>query len=164
MIDKVDLVFHYGGKWVLSPQLVYIKKLSQSWKEYAIDMLSYIDIYVEFIETFGFKAVKQLLVTGPSGRYFMLKDDSSIRTLQSIFSYDFRVIQLFAVDEGETPVIAPNISLINEPTVNTIDIGIGTDCESSEEEENNEPIPSDYSSEELKVFRKEKKIEKSMTD
>ncbi|PHT60112.1 hypothetical protein CQW23_02475 [Capsicum baccatum] len=118
-------------------------------------MLSYIDIYVEFIEKFGFKAVKQLLVTGPTGRYFMLKDDSRIRTLQSIFSYDFGVIQLFAVDEGETPVIAPNISLINEPTVNTIDIGIGTDCESSEEEENNEPIPSDYSSEELKVFRKE---------
>ncbi|PHT38651.1 4-hydroxy-3-methylbut-2-enyl diphosphate reductase, chloroplastic [Capsicum baccatum] len=58
------------------------------------------------------------------------QDDSSIRTLQSILSSQFRVLQLFAIDEG-------------------------TDAE-SEEEDNNEPVPSDYDSEELEFFRKKK--------
>ncbi|PHU21975.1 4-hydroxy-3-methylbut-2-enyl diphosphate reductase, chloroplastic [Capsicum chinense] len=61
----------------------------------------------------------------------------------------------FAIDEGEASVIAPNIFLVNQPSLNEEDVGIGTDAE-SEEEDNNEPIPSDYDSEEFEFFRKEK--------
>ncbi|PHT78829.1 hypothetical protein T459_16881 [Capsicum annuum] len=64
-----------------------------------------------------------------------------------IEKFDFTAVKKLLVtrptDEGETTVMASNISLINEPNVNIIDIGIGTDCESSDEEEDNEPIPSD---------------------
>ncbi|KAF3659192.1 hypothetical protein FXO38_12803 [Capsicum annuum] len=132
-----------------------IKKLNQSWEGYDVDLLSYIDITTVFIEKLDFKVVKQLLVTGPNGKYFLLKDDLSIRTLQSVLSSQFRVLQLFAVDEGEASVIAPNIFLFNQPSLNEEDIGIGTDAE-SEEEDKNEPVPSDYDSEELEFFRKEK--------
>ncbi|PHT86218.1 hypothetical protein T459_08324 [Capsicum annuum] len=91
----------------------------------------------------------------PNGKYFVLEDDSRIRILQSILSSQFRVLQRFAIDEGEASVIAPNIFLVNQPSLNEEDVGIGTDAE-SEEEDNNEPIPSNYDSEEFEFFRKEK--------
>lgn len=55
-----------------------------------MDLLSYIDICLESTENFGFREVKQLLVTGPSGRYYLVEDDSSIRTLQSPLSSKFK--------------------------------------------------------------------------
>ncbi|PHU14948.1 40S ribosomal protein S13 [Capsicum chinense] len=66
-----------------------------------------------------------------------------------------RALQLFAAVEGEASVVAPNIFLVNQPSLNEEEVGIGTDAE-SEEEDNNEPVLSDYDSEELKFFRKEK--------
>jgi len=159
MTEKVDLVFNYGGKWVLSPQVVYIKKLNETWHGYDVDLLSYIDICSEFIEKYGFRAMKQLLVTGPTGRYYLLEDDSSIRTLQSALSSQFIVLQLLVVDEGEATVVIPNICDLNKPC-HAVPVEVATDCESNEEDEDqNEPIPSDYNSDELEVFRKEKNRE-----
>ncbi|PHU00247.1 hypothetical protein BC332_30034 [Capsicum chinense] len=66
-----------------------------------------------------------------------------------------RALQLFAADEGEASFVAPNIFLVNQPSLNEEEVGIGTDVE-SEEEDNNEPVLSDYDSEELEFFRKEK--------
>ncbi|KAF3678224.1 hypothetical protein FXO37_04494 [Capsicum annuum] len=66
-----------------------------------------------------------------------------------------RALQLFVADEGEASVVAPNIFLVNQPSLNEEKVGIGTDAE-SEEEDNNEPVLSDYNSEELEFFRKEK--------
>ncbi|KAM3375216.1 hypothetical protein P3S68_013930 [Capsicum galapagoense] len=66
-----------------------------------------------------------------------------------------RAIQLFAADEGEASVVAPNIFLVNQPSLNEEEVGIGTDA-GSEKEDNNEPVLSDYDSEELEFFRKEK--------
>lgn len=162
MTKKVDLVLNYGGKWVLSPQVVYIKKLNETWHGYDVDLLSYIDICLEFINKCGFRAVKQMLVTAPTGRYYLLENDSSIRTLQSALSSQFSVLQLFAVDEGEATVVIPNICDLNKPYP-VVPVEVATDCESNEEDEDqNEPIPSDYNSDELEVFRMEKK-ERSMT-
>ena len=53
MVDKVDLLFYYGGKWVLTPNVIYIKKFTHVWKEYDLDLLSYIDICEEFHEKLG---------------------------------------------------------------------------------------------------------------
>ena len=162
MTKKVDLVFNYGGKWVLSPQVVYIKKLNETWHGYDVKLLSYIDICSEFINKCGFRAVKQMLVTGPTGRYYLLENDSSIRTLQSALSNQFSVLQLFAVDEGEATVVIPNICDLNKPYP-VVPVEVATDCESNEEDgDQNESILSDYNSDELEVFRMEKK-ERSMT-
>ena len=162
MTKKVDLVLNYGGKWVLSPQVVYIKKLNETWHGYDVDLLSYIDICSEFINKCGFRAVKQMLVTGPTGRYYLLEDDSSIRTLQSALSNQFSVLQLFVLDEGEDTVVIPNICDLNKPYA-VVPVEVATDCESNEEDgDQNESILSDYNSDELEVFRMEKK-ERSMT-
>ncbi|PHU22180.1 hypothetical protein BC332_07287 [Capsicum chinense] len=70
--------------------------------------------------------------------------------------YDIGVDLLYYFkDEGEASVIAPNIFLVNPPCLNEEDVGIRIDAE-SEEEDNNEIVPSDYDSEELEFFRKEK--------
>ncbi|KAF3679869.1 hypothetical protein FXO37_03619 [Capsicum annuum] len=66
-----------------------------------------------------------------------------------------RALQLFAADEGEASFVAPNIFLVNQPSLNEEEVGIETDAE-SEEEDNNEPVLIDYDSEELEFFRKEK--------
>lgn len=85
MTEKVDLVFNYGGKWVLSPQVVYIKKLNETWHDYDVDLLSYIDICSEFIEKCEFRAVKQMLVTvtGPTDR-----DIICFRMIQALGLYN----------------------------------------------------------------------------
>ncbi|KAM3336810.1 hypothetical protein P3S68_032510 [Capsicum galapagoense] len=65
-----------------------------------------------------------------------------------------RALQLFDADEGEASVVAPNIFLVNQPSLNEEEVEIGTNAE-LEEEDNNEPVLGDYDSEELKFFRKE---------
>ncbi|PHT69769.1 hypothetical protein T459_24873 [Capsicum annuum] len=95
------------------------------------------------------QVVKQLLVAGPNGKYILLEDDSGIRTLQSILSRQFKVLQLFVVDEGEASVVTPNIFLVNQSILNKVDVEIATDVKSEEEEDNNVPLLSDYDSEEL---------------
>jgi len=181
MVDKVDLLFYYGGRWVLTPTVIYIKKLTHVWKEYDPDLLSYIDIYEEFHEKLGFSKVQQLLLKGPSGRYYLIEGDSGIRTIQTALSVRSGVLELFAVDEGDDVVPAIDISHNNEPYLVTIDaategktseeendenepylvtLDAATEGESSEEEnDENEPYPSDYNSEELESFRLEKKRE-----
>ncbi|XP_027771867.1 uncharacterized protein LOC107016756 [Solanum pennellii] len=185
MVDKVDLLFYYGGKWVLTPNVIYIKKLTHVWKECDPDLLSYIDICEEFHEKLGFSNVQQLLLKGPSGRYYLIEGDSGIRTIQTSLSIKSCVLELFVVDEGDDVVPAIDIShndepyLVtvdvategesseeeedeNEPNLVTVNVGIdvATEGESSEEEnDENEPYPSDYNSEELESFRLEKKRE-----
>ncbi|XP_009759260.1 uncharacterized protein [Nicotiana sylvestris] len=154
MVEKVDLVLNYGGRWVLKPQIVYIKKLTYVLQAYDVDLLSYIDICSEYVEKCGFKKVEQLLITGPSSRYFLVEGDSGIRTLQQLFSDKFSVLQFFAIDEGEEHVPAPSISHHNKPYSVTVDVG--TDCESSEEEEAYELDSSDYDSNQLDLFSKER--------
>ncbi|KAH0632502.1 hypothetical protein KY284_035288 [Solanum tuberosum] len=181
MVDKVDLLFYYGGRWVLTPTVIYIKKLTHVWKEYDPDLLSYIDICEEFHEKLGFSKVQQLLLKGPSGKYYLIEGDSGIRTIQTALSVRSGVLELFAVDEGDDVVPAIDISHNNEPYLVTIDaategetseeendenepylvtLDAATEGESSEEEnDENEPYPSDYNSEELESFRLEKKRE-----
>ncbi|PHT75522.1 hypothetical protein T459_19044 [Capsicum annuum] len=68
------------------------------------------------------------------------------------------MLQLFVVDEGEASVVAPNIFFDNQPILNEVAVGIGIDAE-SEEADNNEPLLSDYDSEELELFRNKKSRE-----
>ncbi|KAH0665257.1 hypothetical protein KY285_026463 [Solanum tuberosum] len=141
MVDKVDLLFYYGG----------------------------------------FSKVQQLILKGPSGRYYLIEGDSGIRTIQTALSVRSGVLELFVVDEGDDVVPAIDISHNNEPYLVTIDaategetseeendenepylvtLDAATEGESSEEEnDENEPYPSDYNSEELESFRLEKKRE-----
>ena len=138
MVDKVDLLFYYGGKWVLTPNVIYIKKFTHVWKEYDPDLLSYIDICEEFHEKLGFSKVQQLLLKGPSGRYYLIEGDSGIRTIQTTLSIKSGVLELFAVDEGDDVVPAIDISHNDEPYLVTVDVA--TEGESSEEEDDeNEP-------------------------
>ncbi|KAH0715349.1 hypothetical protein KY284_008254 [Solanum tuberosum] len=181
MVDKVDLLFYYGGRWVLTPTVIYIKKLTHVWKEYDPDLLSYIDICEEFHEKLGFSKVQQLLLKEPSGRYYLIEGDSDIRTIQTTLSVRSGVLELFAIDEGDDVVPAIDISHNNEPYLVTIDastegetseeendenepylvtLDAAIEGESSEEEnDENEPYLSDYNSEELESFRLEKKRE-----
>ena len=138
MVDKVDLLFYYGGKWVLTPNVIYIKKFTHVWKEYDPDLLSYIDICEEFHEKLGFSKVQQLLLKGPSGRYYLIEGDSGIRTIQKSLSIKSGVLELFAVDEGDDVFPAIDISHNDEPYLVTVDVA--TEGESSEEEDDeNEP-------------------------
>ncbi|MCD7452496.1 hypothetical protein HAX54_017125 [Datura stramonium] len=178
MNEEAHLIFNYGGIWVREPQLVYIKKLIHVWKEYDVDLLSYIDICREYKEKLEFTEVKQLLVVGPSGRFYALEGDEGIRTLQYLLCGEFKVLNLFAVDEGEENVVAPSIihycetftgivdaqdegkknivapSIIDDSEIFSGTVEAGTDCDSNEEEDN-ECASSDYN-EGLEVFRRER--------
>ncbi|KAG5582087.1 hypothetical protein H5410_052714 [Solanum commersonii] len=104
MAEKVDVVFNYGGKWVLTPQVNYIKRLTHIWEEYDPNLLSYIDLCLEYTEQLCFS-----------------KGDSRIKTLQIALSTQSSVFQLFVVEEDEDAVPTLDISQLNEPFPITVD-------------------------------------------
>ncbi|KAK4706271.1 hypothetical protein R3W88_034177 [Solanum pinnatisectum] len=132
MNEKVDVVFNCGGKWALTPQVNYIKKLTHIWKEYDLDLLSYIDLCSEYTEQLCSSKVNQLLCLGPFNKYYLVEGDSEIRTLQNVLSTQSNVLQfqLFVVEEGEDYVTALDISQLNEHFPITVDAV--TDCDSSQ--------------------------------
>ncbi|KAK4376116.1 hypothetical protein RND71_006793 [Anisodus tanguticus] len=56
---------------------------------------------VDQFKNLGFIGVQQLVVTGPSGKYYEMEFDTGIRTLLYLVSDDFCVINMFVVDEFE---------------------------------------------------------------
>ncbi|OIT05778.1 hypothetical protein A4A49_52173, partial [Nicotiana attenuata] len=129
MIDKVDLVFHYGGNWVFSPEIVYNKMSVHTLSGYVSYLVKYDFICEEFTKKLGFSSVEQLLVTGPSGRYYLVTDDEGVKTLQCLFSKDFKVINFFTVDESDLKVFAQNITHHTETY--SIDIDVAFEREHS---------------------------------
>jgi len=127
MIDEVEIVFNYGGSWVISPLLVYTKKLVHSWLNFDPELLSHKDICDEFTSKLGLSRVKQLLVTGPSGKYYIVDGDDGIRAILSLLCEKFKVVNFFVVEEGELTVFAQNITQYSESCL--VDVEVGTDCE-----------------------------------
>ncbi|KAF3647997.1 hypothetical protein FXO37_19664 [Capsicum annuum] len=146
MVEKVDAVFNCGGKWILTPQLTYLKKLAHIWERYG----PYIYIYI----------YKQLLCIGPFGEYYLVEGDAGIRTLQTALSTQSNLLklQLFVVEEDENIIPAPHISQHIGSFLATVDAV--SDGESSKEEGNeNEPVDNDYNRDELEFLEREKKKE-----
>nr|XP_009797929.1 PREDICTED: truncated transcription factor CAULIFLOWER D-like [Nicotiana sylvestris] len=67
LTDTIDVYFNYGGEWVISPEVLYNKRLVHIWNKFDPDLLSYKDLREEFTKELGFIEVKQLLVVGLSG-------------------------------------------------------------------------------------------------
>ncbi|WMV42347.1 hypothetical protein MTR67_035732 [Solanum verrucosum] len=151
-IVLVDLVFHYGGKWIREPKLLYEGKLVYKWEGYDSDLLSFIDITNEYINLLGCVGVQQLIVSVLSGKYYEIEGDEGIRTLLSFVNDKFYVINLFVVEDCELDVDVENITKMLE-TVVVID-DISTDCtfDGSENDSDTSSDNSDYNSEELEVL------------
>ncbi|KAH0710396.1 hypothetical protein KY284_011823 [Solanum tuberosum] len=81
MIDEVEILFNYEGSWVISPLLVYTNKLVHSWLNVDPELLIHKDICDEFTSKLGLSRVKQLLVNGPSGKYYIVDGDDGIRAI-----------------------------------------------------------------------------------
>ncbi|KAH0645325.1 hypothetical protein KY284_033209 [Solanum tuberosum] len=129
MIDEAEIVFNYGGSWVISPMLVYTKKLVHSWLNFDPELLSHKDICDEFTSKLGLSRVKQLLVTRPSEKYYIVDGDDGIRAILSLLCEKFKVVNFFVVQEGELTVFAQNITQYSESCF--VDVEVGTDCEHS---------------------------------
>ncbi|KAH0706388.1 hypothetical protein KY285_010890 [Solanum tuberosum] len=129
MIDEVEIVFNDGGSWVVSPLLVYTKKLVHYWLNFDPELLSHKDICDEFTSRLGLSRVKQLLVTGPFGKYYIVDGDDGIRAILSLLCEKFKVVNFFVVEEGELIVFAQNITQYSESCL--VDVEVGTDCEHS---------------------------------
>ncbi|XP_019248779.1 PREDICTED: uncharacterized protein LOC109228049 [Nicotiana attenuata] len=155
---KVDLLFNHGGDWIREPHLLYSKKLVHTWPGYDLDLLSFIDIVNEYTTELGFVGIQQLIVTAPSGKYYKIEGDDGIRKLYSLVSEEYRIINIYAVDECEPSVEVPNIvqhtksffSVVNE---------VGTDCSENESESDCEAGSDcpEYDSEELESIATQKK-------
>nr|XP_033509383.1 uncharacterized protein LOC108943439 [Nicotiana tomentosiformis] len=117
------------GNWVFSPKIVYNKMLVHTLSGYVSYLVKYDFICEEFTKELGFSSVTQLLVTGPSGRYYLVTDDEGVKTLRYLFSKDFRVINFFVVDECDLKVFAQNIT--HHTDTYSIDIDVASECEHS---------------------------------
>lgn len=106
---KVDLLFNHGGEWIREPHILYSKKWVHTWPGYDSDLLSFIDIINEFTTKLQFVGIQQLIVTGPSGKFYEIEGDAGIRKLLSLISEEYCIINIYAVDECELHVDVPSI-------------------------------------------------------
>ncbi|KAG5630255.1 hypothetical protein H5410_001972, partial [Solanum commersonii] len=78
-------------------------------RDTSADLLDYDKIVEEYTKNLGFVLVKQILVKGPSGKFYLLEGSEGIKTLQCLLNEQFKVVNLFVVDDFEETVFAPNI-------------------------------------------------------
>ncbi|OIS97905.1 hypothetical protein A4A49_57042, partial [Nicotiana attenuata] len=124
---------HYGGDWIYYPQVLYSRKFVHTVKGFNFDQLSYNYLVNKFTSKLGFIGVQQVIVNGPSGRYYEIESDQSVRSLLSLVSDQFNVIYFFAVDECELSINAHNI--VQHTESNIIELDAATDCRSDDSEE-----------------------------
>ncbi|KAG5601267.1 hypothetical protein H5410_032637, partial [Solanum commersonii] len=131
----VDLMLHYGGKWITKPLLVYDEKYVATRRDTSADLLDYDKIVEEYTKNLGFVLVKQILVKGPFGKFYLLEGSEGIKTLQCLLNEQFKVVNFFAVDDFEETVFAPNI--IHHSEAYLVECEYGTDAEIKSDDEYN---------------------------
>ncbi|KAG5607191.1 hypothetical protein H5410_028683 [Solanum commersonii] len=95
-------------------------------------------------------------IYSPSSGFYVIEGNEGIRTLQNLLSDNFKVGKFFAVDNYEEELgLVPNI--IHYHKCDNV-IEVGTNCDSSEEEENGETVSSEHDSEELESYEKQKNL------
>jgi len=155
---NVDLLFHHGGKWTLKPHLLYDERYVHSLRAFNSNHLNLIDIKEVFENNLGFVLVKQVLVKGPSGNLFLVQDSDGIRILQELLTEAFRVVHVFAVDDNEEIVFAPNI--INHSETYHVQCEYGTDAESESDDGLVDPTSDgEYDFDELELIKMQKNKE-----
>ncbi|KAK4356367.1 hypothetical protein RND71_025338 [Anisodus tanguticus] len=146
--------FHYGGERIKVPKLVYSLKFVHTWEGYGSELLCFSDLVDQF-KNLGFIGVQQLVVAGPSEKYYEMEFDTGIRTLLYLVSDDFCVINPFAVDEFELGIVVTNI--VHHSESYSIDVDVSTDCDSANEALNSSD--DDFDLEELELIRLQNKME-----
>lgn len=121
---------------------------------YEANDVRFADVCEQFTKNLGFTKVDQLVVTGPSERYYLVTDDDGMRTLQYLFSKKFRVINFFAINSSNLSIFSQNITYHTETY--TVDVDVASDQENSSSKFD-ELDSNDYNEEELEVFIQEKR-------
>ncbi|XP_049366600.1 uncharacterized protein LOC125831450 [Solanum verrucosum] len=169
----VDIIFNYGGEWIKKPNVMYSKKLIDTWTGYDPDLLSFFDIVNEYNSKFGYLGVQQLIVTVPSGNYYEIDGDNGIKQLLYLVSEEFKVLNIYVVNEGEELIEVHNISQHSESYVATTEAGtteagtteVGTDGESDNESDDNH-VEVECDSDDLNkiAFQKNRIIDVTLLD
>ncbi|KAH0773737.1 hypothetical protein KY290_010874 [Solanum tuberosum] len=127
------------------------------WHEFDPDLLSYKDLCEEFKKELGYFKVKQLLVAGPSGRYYIVEGDDGIRALQCLICYEFKNIDLFVVDDTDLTVDTHNI--LHHLERYHVDVEVASDNEhvpGDSDCEVDTPSDVEYDEERLQLFEKQR--------
>ncbi|XP_060202219.1 uncharacterized protein LOC132630678 [Lycium barbarum] len=167
---NLELIFNYGGDWTYEAKVKYEKRFYNIWEGYDSDHLSFNDVVDEYCNNLGFVGVQQLLVAAPSGKLYEIIADSGIRRLLAMVSDDYYVINLFAIDDCELAVDVPNILNYDEPFEPNVDafesnvvsvepsLGVATNCRSTDAEDENDSVFSDYESEDLEFIANQRRV------
>ncbi|XP_070023682.1 uncharacterized protein [Nicotiana sylvestris] len=108
-------------------------------------------------------------MNGPSGKYYEIESDEGVRTLLSLVSDQFNVIDFFVVDECELSINVHNI--VHHIESNIVELDAATDCSSDDSEEHgcqssdsSDNSDSESDSLELLHTQKERKISDKLTE
>ncbi|KAK6776120.1 hypothetical protein RDI58_027121 [Solanum bulbocastanum] len=145
----VDLMLHYGGKWITKPLLVYDKKYVTTRRDTSADLLDYDKIVEEYTKNLGFVLVKQILVKGPSGKFYLLEGSEGIKTLQYLLNEQFKVVHFFAMDDFEETIYAPNSIHHSEAYLVECEYGTDTETESDDDQSSDD----EYNFDELELIK-----------
>ncbi|KAG5582590.1 hypothetical protein H5410_053217 [Solanum commersonii] len=145
----VDLMLHYGGKWITKPLLVYDEKYVATRRDTSANLLDYDKIVEEYTKNLGFVLVKQILVKGHSGKFYFLEGSEGIKILQCLLNEQFKVVNFFAVDDFEETVFAPNI--IHHSEAYLVECEYGTDAET--ESDDDQSSDDEYNFDELELIK-----------
>ncbi|XP_019231640.1 PREDICTED: uncharacterized protein LOC109212442 [Nicotiana attenuata] len=105
---------------------------------YEVDRLSYIDLCKDYTEVIGYVKIQQLIFLDPSGRYFLLDGDGGIKKIQAL------------INDGFTNYTA---------AIDSVPVVVASNCDSTEDDTDIESVDSDYDSDALGLFERQKKCE-----
>ncbi|OIT20629.1 hypothetical protein A4A49_55005 [Nicotiana attenuata] len=125
------------------------------WAGFDSKLMLFRNICQEFTSKLGFSGVKQLLVTCPSSRYYIVENDDDIRALQCLLCQKFKEIHFFAVDKFDLTVHALDIKYHTKTY--GVDVEVVSDCEHSIGSYDFSESDHDYDCEYLESINMQKK-------
>ncbi|XP_019258307.1 PREDICTED: uncharacterized protein LOC109236562 [Nicotiana attenuata] len=111
----------------------------------------------KYTKVIGYVEVQQLIFLDPSRRYFLLDGDEGIRKIQALINDGFTNVQLFGVDLLDDTVNVPVFTQFTA-TIDSVPVA-ASDCDSSEGDTDIKSVDSDYDSDALGLFERQKKCE-----
>ena len=120
MVDTVDLIFHYGGKWEYNLELYYVDGETEIVENFDVDFLSFTHMMKKYCIDLKFLNVSKLYALKPGHRLhdglYLLVDDQSILKMVEYNRNKFGLheVHIYGHHEVDVPLVNDEVSLIED--------------------------------------------------
>ncbi|KAH6812957.1 hypothetical protein C2S51_021975 [Perilla frutescens var. frutescens] len=112
-MERVNVIYHYKGRWMHIPELAYIEGDSKFIENVDIDYLSFTHMLKAYKEEFGVSGVKKLCYVKPgialaSGQLNVIENDDGIKKLTELIKLSFHptdTLRIYPLSNGDSTTL-----------------------------------------------------------